>query len=94
MKTNRPRFFLVLLILAAALGFGTGALSTSLTQEVFAELGNRAMRAATLRDIFQYTGSTDAAAYFQGRADAYMEAAQLVSRAHETGSTAPVLPEP
>jgi hypothetical protein len=86
MKTRR---ILLLALVALGAGLGLGALSTELTGNVFYELQNRARHALVLRDMFQYTGASDAAAYFQGRADAYAEASDLVNRANQNGHINP-----
>ena len=91
----KTRNLLTLLILTAAVGFGAGTLSEHLTARIFYECQNRALRNLVNRDLLADL-SPAAAYYFQGKADGLLEAADLINRAVDTGTTdpLPLLPPP
>ena len=91
MKTRQP--LAILLILAGVMLAGLGALTADQAATLWADMENRAMRELVNRDLLAGISPT-AAAYFQGRAEGYAEAAALLHRMHETGTTDAANPQP
>lgn len=84
----KKHFLAFMIVMIAVLSFGLGALSDSLLGDVMLELNARYYRELVWRDMLAPL-SPEAGAYFQGRADATAQCAELVLRANATGTTTP-----